>query len=64
VGKARKEYIDVTEEIKERKEKKQYIYIYICVCVCGQSSWLQNGDVCIMLPARYELNLYMLCRRK
>jgi hypothetical protein len=29
----------------------------------GQSSWLQNGDN-IVLPVRYELNLYMLCRRK
>jgi hypothetical protein len=28
----------------------------------GQSSWLQNGDV--LFPVRYELNLYMLCRRK
>jgi hypothetical protein len=28
----------------------------------GQSSWLQNGNVCF--PVRFELNLYMLCRRK
>jgi hypothetical protein len=28
----------------------------------GQSSWLHNGDV--LFPVRYELNLYMLCRRK
>jgi hypothetical protein len=28
----------------------------------GQSSWLHNGD--ILFPARYELNLYMLYRRK
>jgi hypothetical protein len=27
----------------------------------GQSSWLQNGDV--LFPVRYELNLFMLCRR-
>jgi hypothetical protein len=30
----------------------------------GQSSWLQNRDVFIVFPVRYELNLYMLCRRK
>jgi hypothetical protein len=35
--------------------------------LCGlevrvQSSFLQNGDV--LFPVRYELNLYMLCRRK
>jgi hypothetical protein len=28
----------------------------------GQSSRLHNGDV--LFPVRYELNLYMLCRRK
>jgi hypothetical protein len=28
----------------------------------GQSSGLQNGDV--WFPVRYELNLYMVCRRK
>jgi hypothetical protein len=27
-----------------------------------QSSWLQNEDV--LFPVRYELDLYMLCRRK
>jgi hypothetical protein len=40
----------------------------------GQSSWIQNGDVlsefmaterrCIVFPVRYEMNFYMLCRRK
>jgi hypothetical protein len=29
----------------------------------GQSSWLLNGDV-LCFAVRYELNLYMLCRRK
>jgi hypothetical protein len=29
----------------------------------GQSSWLHNVR-CIVFPVRYELNLYMLCRRK
>jgi hypothetical protein len=29
----------------------------------GQSSWLQIRG-CIAFPVRYELNLYMLCRRK
>jgi hypothetical protein len=28
----------------------------------GQSSWLQNGGV--LFPVRYELILYMLCRKK
>jgi hypothetical protein len=28
----------------------------------GESSWLHNVDV--LFPVRYELNLYMLCRRK
>jgi hypothetical protein len=28
----------------------------------GQSSWLQIGDV--LFPVKYELNLYMFCRRK
>jgi hypothetical protein len=28
----------------------------------GQSSWQQNGDV--LFPVRYELNLFVLCRRK
>jgi hypothetical protein len=28
----------------------------------GQGSWLQNVDV--LFPVRYELNVYMLCRRK
>jgi hypothetical protein len=45
-------------------------WIYICyveesrphLLSCGQSSWLHNGDV--LFPVRYELNLYMLCRRK
>jgi hypothetical protein len=44
--------------------------MYICyveesipsLCSSGQTSWLQNGDV--LFPVRYELNLYMLCRRK
>jgi hypothetical protein len=27
--------------------------------LCGQSFWLLNGDVLY-----FELNLYMLCRRK
>jgi hypothetical protein len=45
---------------------------WICICYVeesrpplwssGQSSWLHNGDV--LFPVRYELNLYMLCRRK
>jgi hypothetical protein len=31
--------------------------------LCGLVvSWLRNGDV--LFPVRYELNLYMLCRRK
>jgi hypothetical protein len=29
----------------------------------GQSSWLQIRR-CIVIPVRYELNLYMLCRSK
>jgi hypothetical protein len=45
-------------------------WIYICyveesrppLWSSGQSSWLQDGDV--LFPVRYELNLYMLCRRK
>jgi hypothetical protein len=45
-------------------------WIYICYAEesrpilwsSGQSSWLHNGDV--LFPVRYELNLYMLCRRK
>jgi hypothetical protein len=28
----------------------------------GQSSWPHNGD--ILFSVRYELNLYMLCKRK
>jgi hypothetical protein len=45
------------------------VRIYICyveesrppLWSSGQSSWLQNRDV---LPVRYKLNLYILCRRK
>jgi hypothetical protein len=45
-------------------------WIYICyveesrppLWSSGQSSWLLNGEV--LFPVRYELNLYMLCRRK
>jgi hypothetical protein len=46
-------------------------WIYICyveesrppLWSSGQSSWLHNRDVLCFL-VRYELNLYMLCRRK
>jgi hypothetical protein len=45
-------------------------WIYLCyveesrppLWSSGQSSWLHNGDV--SFPVRYELNLFMLCRRK
>jgi hypothetical protein len=45
-------------------------WIYICyieenrppLWSSGQSSWLENGGV--LFPVRYELNWYMLCRRK
>jgi hypothetical protein len=45
-------------------------WIYVCyveesrppLWSSGQSSWLQNGHV--LFPVRYELNLYMLCKRK
>jgi hypothetical protein len=57
-----------------RYELNVYIYIYIYIYIyyveesrpplysSGQSFWLQNTF--IVFSVRYELNLYMLCRRK
>jgi hypothetical protein len=43
-----------------------YLYVFsylVPLWSSGQSSWLTERR-CIVFPARYELNLYMLCRRE